>query len=190
MPDPLRLVFALAETAVLGVAAIPVGLAARALYRRRAARRNARGACGQCGGPLLQRSDDALFVVEGRYVCAACATTLRRRLRVLLPVAGILAVAAAVSSAIGALAGGPGLEWWVSSRLIPLIAPSALLAGGALGAVWVVKWLNRRELADQGSSGQLPPGAAETRSLPQPDPQPHRPGRPPQGMARLAEPGA
>ena len=157
MPDPLRLVFALAETAVLGVAAIPIGLVARAFYRQRAARRNARGACGHCDGALLQSPEDALFVVEGRYVCAACATTLRRRLRVLLPVAGILAVAAAVSSAIGALAGGPGLEWWVSSRLIPLIAPSALLAGGVLGAVRAMKWLNRRELAELASSQNVAP---------------------------------
>ena len=160
MADPLWFVFGPGAAATLAALATPIGFALRKRYRRRAAVRNRAGRCGHCGIDLLEGPEAPIYVVEARYICGRCAPILKRRLLVLLPAVGILAVVAAVSSAYGALSGGPGLDWWLSSRLIPLFLPAGGLAFGLVGGVRLMKRLNRRELGSDESGRGLPPAGS------------------------------
>ena len=44
----------------------------------------------------------------------------------------------------GAVFGGPGLEWWLGWRLLPLLLPAVGLAGGLVGGVALMKRANRQ----------------------------------------------
>ena len=160
MPDPLWFVFGPGAAACVAVLALPVGLLMRSRYRRRAAARNREGRCGHCSAELVAGSAVGLYLVEGRYICAECAPVLRRRLWVLLPTLGALAIIAAASSTYGALAGGPGLGWYLNSRLIPLLLPAGGLGWGLFGGVRLMKRLNRQELASGDDGRGVPPSAA------------------------------
>ena len=189
MPDPLWFVFGPGLAGFFGVLAAPIALAVRRKYRRRSARRNAQGACGRCGAAFFQGGDESLFVVEGHYVCAGCASALRRRLWVLLPATGLLAIAAVVSSTAGAVLAGPGLSWWLDSRLIPLLAPTVLVGGGLIGGAWLMKRLNRDELRAPAAGGTVPPGAASARQI-EPPSAPAKPELPPGSPLTLSPNGA
>ena len=150
MNDLLILAFLPWVGALLAGAAAPAALVARALYRRRARRRNSSGRCGRCYGEWTEGVEGGVFVVDGIYVCESCAERLRRRLRVVLPALGIGVVIAAAFSALGFLFGGPPLEWWFSGALMPrfviIVAPTVLLGGGLILRLRLGKKANQREL--------------------------------------------
>lgn len=163
---------------MLAALATPIGFALRRRYRRRAGVRNRAGLCGHCGTDLLVTPEAPIYLVEARYICGQCAPVLKRRLFVLLPAAGVLAVVAAVSSAYGAVSGGPGFDWWLSSRLIPLFLPAGGLAFGLVGGVRLMKRLNRRELGSDDGGRGLPPAGS---------PAPIEDGKPGQALRRGPE---
>src|SRR5262245_9121196 len=83
--NPLTVIFVpgglTAATMLFGAPLVAAGYAA---WRWRALRRVARGGCGRCGATLA--ADGTRFLVTGVAICEPCASTLRRRLTVGLPV--------------------------------------------------------------------------------------------------------
>ena len=143
--DPLFFVFVPGAAAMIAAMVVPVAFGARALYRWRGKSRNRRGSCSRCGRRWAEEDNDLdLFFVEGLFVCPRCATTLRRRLWVLLPGTAMLGIVAVIGAAAGAVFGGPGLEWWLGWRLLPLLLPAVGLAGGLVGGVALMKRANRQ----------------------------------------------
>ena len=163
--DPLFLVFVPGAAAMIAAMAAPVAFGARALYRWRGKRRNRQSCCSRCGRQWGEDDKDLdLFLVEGLYICPRCATTLRRRLWVLLPSAAVLGVVALIGSTAGALFGGPGLEWWLSWRLLPLLLPAVGLVGGLLGGVALMKRANRK-IGGSADPSELPSGDPEPEQI-------------------------
>ena len=164
--DPLAAIFipgGLTAGALLFGA--PLASIAYLAWRWRARRRVGRGSCGRCGE--LFAGDAARFLVTGVLICETCADTLRRRLRIALPVVTIAATMFAITSAaafvVSRLRGGPPLEWWLDGRWIPLSLPSVGIGLLTWGAVAVSKRMNRL----RASSAQVdPPPVAKQHSLP------------------------
>ena len=155
MPDPFSVIFLPGGTAAALVLFVgPLILLRQFLWRREARRRNARLRCARCEAPL---AIDDLFLFHGAHVCGQCATTLRRRFRIAIPVALVAAATFAVSSfsAFGYLLGSgrTGLDWWLDGRWIPLLLPSAGLAAATLLFLKLGRRANR--LRDAGPWGEL-----------------------------------
>jgi hypothetical protein len=142
----------------LAVIFIPGGLTAGALlfgapvvavgylaWRWRARRRIERGSCGRCGESFA--TDAARFLVTGMLICEPCAHTLRRRLRIGLPVITIAATVFAITSGtafvVSRLRGGPGFDWWLDGRWIPLSLPSIGIGMLTVAAIAFGKRMNR-----------------------------------------------
>jgi hypothetical protein len=144
--DPLAVIFipgALAAGALLfGAPLAAIGYLA---WRWQARRRVGRGSCGRCGESLA--GDAARFLVTGVLICEPCADTLRRRLRIALPMVTIAATVFAITSStafvVSRLRGGPRLEWWLDGRWIPLSLPSVGIGLLTWGAIAVSKRMNR-----------------------------------------------
>lgn len=137
MPDPLSLIFVPGGTAAAIVLfGTPLVLLLLKRWRHVARRRNRSFRCARCEAPL---AIDDLYLLGGAHVCGDCATTWRRRLRVAVPAALVVAAGLAVSSFSALVAstarGGPGLAWWLDSRWIPLLLPSVGLAAATLLAM-------------------------------------------------------
>ena len=65
-----------------------------------------------------------------------------------IPVLGGLGMFAAASAGLGVTLGGPGAEWWIGGRLIPLLLPTAGIFGGLLFTLRKMKRANRADLAE------------------------------------------
>ena len=144
--DPLAVIFipgGLTAGALLFGA--PVATIGYLAWRWRAQRRVERGSCGRCGESFA--GDAARFLVTGVHICAPCADTLRRRLRVALPIVMISATVLAITSGtalfVSRLRGGPQVDWWLDGRWIPLSLPSVGVGLLTWAAIALSKRMNR-----------------------------------------------
>lgn len=145
MIDPLSVIFVPGGTAAALLLFVgPLVALRQYLWRRDARRRNAALQCARCGASLVI---DDLYLFNGAHVCGGCATTLRRRLGVAVPLALLVAGGFAVSSFsalfVSLTGGGPGLSWWLDGRWIPLLLPSAGLAAATVALLKLGQRANR-----------------------------------------------
>ena len=156
--DPLSVIFVPGAVAAALALLSPVGVLALRWWQRRGRGRNGVRRCARCAAAFSVA--DELYWFGGLLVCAGCATTVRRCLVVGLPALAVTAGAFAVSSgtalAVSVAQGGPGLEFWLASRWIPLLLPSAGLAAATGVLVALGKRANR--LAAGSSATALHPG--------------------------------
>ncbi len=142
MIDPLLVIFAPYAVAATGVIASPLIVGRALAWRHRAKRLNARTCCGRCERPFTL--DEDFHVYLGRYICAPCATTLRRRWRIGLSLStlavGTMALGAGTAFIADIASGGSALEWWLGPRLLALAVPSC----GLLATVPFILRLGRR----------------------------------------------
>ena len=144
MIHPLEVIFWSGAAAIALTLVSPLFMLRHAVWRRRAEQLNAHSRCGRCGQQL---PIDSLYLYAGKYVCPSCAVSLRRMLSFILPAATGTAVLLAVSSGsallISRLTGGPGLDWWLDWRWIPLMLPSV---GTAVATAFAVSARRRANL--------------------------------------------
>ena len=145
MVDPLSVIFlpgAVAAALVLFVG--PLLVIRQIQWRRRARERNARFHCARCQATLAV---DVLHLFHGAHICANCATTLRRRFLVAIPVTLLVALGFRISSFTALVTshtpGGPEFTRWLDGRWIPLTLPSLGLAGLTYAFVRLSQRANR-----------------------------------------------
>lgn len=162
MIDPLSMIFVPGGTlAAMAVFVSPLLVLRHVLWRREARRLNNETRCARCGDRL---AIDALFLYAGAYHCSVCATKLRRRFTVAIPVLLLGALGFGVSSGTAFIAsltgGGPELAWWFDGRWIPLLLPSV---GVAATTVLLVKLGKRANLLRSSAAwAEVEPGDVRT----------------------------
>ncbi len=116
---------------VAGVSA-PVGLAVRAIYKRRGRAHNAQSRCAMCTTDFDSR-DGEMFCADGVFICETCADRQKRRWTFVLPAMVLGVVAVGAMSAIGLLLGDP-VAWsfmgWEIPTLVVGLLPVTVLGSG------------------------------------------------------------
>lgn len=142
--DPVSVIFVPGAIAAALALLSPVALLGHRFWRRRGFERNDERRCGRCRATFSVADD--LYRASGVLVCARCASTLRRRISILIP--GALATAATLGVSSGVAlwliesSGGFGLSWWLDTRWIPLLLPSVGTFGATILTVRAAKRAN------------------------------------------------
>ncbi|MDX1646918.1 MAG: hypothetical protein R3304_07225 [Longimicrobiales bacterium] len=131
------------EVLALGAVGGALALSAWLKERRRARRRNLRGACAACGSAWSEVGPEDPYLIHGRLVCDGCAARARRRMPWQF---GALTGAAVFAS--GMIAVGEGL---VAEILFPAVTTLAM----TLAVVHRMKSANRKA-ARRIATGEFP----------------------------------